>query len=145
MRLLRVVLGFVLVAGVGATAMAFRPMSADEAAIRATLQHYLDGHATGRGEIMAQAFDSVANLYWVRDGVLQSRTVEAYVGGFRGQPPADEAQRRRRIVSVDVAGTAAVAKIELDYPNALFNDYMSLLKINGEWLIVAKVFDSQPR
>lgn len=112
----------------------------DETAVRATLQHYLDGHATGRGDVMARAFDSVANLYWVADGQLRTRTVEDYVGGFSGRPAADEAQRRRRITHVDVTGTAAVARIELDYPNARFTDYMALLRIDGEWRIVAKLF-----
>lgn len=122
-------------------AVALRPMSADEAAVRATLQHYLDGHATGRPDVMVQAFDTIANLYWVTDGALQTRTVEAYVGGMSGRPAANESERRRRIASVDIAGTAAIARIELDYPGAFFTDYMSLLKINGEWKIVAKIFD----
>ena len=34
---------------------------------------------------------------------------------------------------VDVTGDAAVAKVVLDYPSARFTDYMSLLKIGGEW------------
>jgi hypothetical protein len=33
-----------------------------------------------------------------------------------------------------------MAKIVLDYPDALLTDYMSLLKIDGEWKIVNKIF-----
>jgi hypothetical protein len=35
--------------------------------------------------------------------------------------------------------------VVLDYPNATFNDFFSLLKIGGEWKIVSKVFSSQPK
>ena len=76
---------------------------------------------------------------------MNIRSSEAYASGFNGKPAADEGARRRRIVSVDVSGTAATAKIELDYPQTKFIDYMSLLKIKGEWRIAAKVFDAQSK
>jgi len=54
--------------------------------------------------------------------------------------PPEEAHRRRRIVSIDVAGDAAVAKVELDYPKVFFVDDLSLLKIDGEWKIAQKTY-----
>ena len=44
-----------------------------------------------------------------------------------------------------MTGNAASGKIELDYPNAKLTDYMSLLKIGGEWKIVNKIFTSEPK
>ena len=61
------------------------------------------------------------------------------------EPAADEAGRKRAIESVDVAGTAASARIVLDYPTVRFVDYMTLLKIDGEWKIVSKVFYAEPK
>ena len=66
-------------------------------------------------------------------------------GGFRGKPPADEAKRKRRVVMVDVTGDAAVAKVELDFPDAKFTDYFSLLKVGNEWKIIHKWFHRQPQ
>ena len=112
----------------------------EEAAIRAALEHYLLGHATGDGAHHAMVFHDVANLYWIRDGELATRTSADYIAGAPGEPAEDEAERRREITMVDVTGDAAVAKIVLDYPDALLTDYMSLLKIDGEWKIVSKIF-----
>lgn len=112
----------------------------DEAAVRATLEHYLAGHATGDGAHMRVAFHPEAKLFWVQDGALRQRPSDDYIAGFTGRPAADESRRRRWIESVDVAGTAASGKIVLDYPNGRFVDYMSLLKIDGEWKIVNKIF-----
>jgi hypothetical protein len=81
----------------------------------------------------------------MRDGALSTRTSAEYIAGASGQPAEDEDQRRREITMVDVTGDAAVAKVVLDYPNALFTDYMSLLKIDGEWRIVNKTFTVQPK
>ena len=117
----------------------------EEAGIRAALEHYLQGHATGDGAPMRIAFHPVAQLFWIAGDTLARRTGESYAAGFSGRPADDEARRRRRIVSIDRAGNAAMAKIELDYPTGRFVDYMSLLRVNGEWKIVNKIFYREPR
>lgn len=115
----------------------------EEAAVRAALQHYLLGHATGDGAHHQMVFHSDAKLFWMRDGALNTRTSADYIAGASGKPAEDEDQRHRAITMVDVTGDAAVAKIELDYPDALLTDYMSLLKVDGEWKIVNKIFTVQ--
>jgi hypothetical protein len=137
-------LGLALSLGAGAAA-SLATQSADEAAVRRALEHYFQAHATGDGSHARLAFYPQANLYWSRGDSLNTRTSEAYAAGFSGKPADDEGARKRRIVSVDVSGTAAIAKIELDYPTTRFIDYMSLLKIKGEWRIIAKIFDAAPR
>jgi putative lumazine-binding protein/histidine kinase len=114
--------------------------AADEAAVRQTAELYLQGHATGRGEFMRQAFHPDAKLFSVRDGKVSQVTLDEFVGRLKGKPADDEAKRKRRVASVDVTGTAAVAKIDLDYPDAHIVDYMSLLKVDGSWKIVNKSF-----
>lgn len=112
----------------------------EEAAVRAAVQHYLIGHATGDGAHHAMVFHPESKLFWVRDDTLSTRTSAEYIAGAPGRPADDEDQRRREITLVDVTGDAAVAKVVLDYPGATFTDYMSLLKIGGEWKIVNKTF-----
>lgn len=112
----------------------------EEAAIRAALEHYLLGHATGDGAHHAMVFHDVANLYWIREGELATRTSAEYIAGAPGKPAEDESERHREITMVDVTGDAAVAKVVLDYPDALITDYMSLLKIDSGWKIVNKIF-----
>ena len=114
-------------------------------AVRVPLENYLKGHATGDGEYMKKAFHTEGNLVFIREGKYTTRSFADYIAGFTGKPPADEAQRKRWIESVDIAGNAAVAKIILDYPSVKFVDYMSLLKINGEWKIINKSFYADPK
>jgi len=44
-----------------------------------------------------------------------------------------------------MAGNAVAATIVLEYPTTIFTDYMSLLKVDGEWKIVNKTFHAEPR
>ena len=119
--------------------------AADRDGVRAALQHYLNGHATGDPEEFRKAFHPDARMTFVRDGKLTITPISEYIARASGKPPADEAQRKRRITSIDIAGTAATGRIELDYPNAHFVDYMTLLKENGRWVIIAKSFHSTPK
>jgi hypothetical protein len=119
--------------------------AAEEAAARVPLENYLKGHATGDPEYMKKAFHTEGNLIFIRDGKYATRSFAEYIGGMNGKPAADEAQRKRRIESIDVAGNAATGKIILDYPTVKFVDYMTLLKIDGEWKIVNKSFYAEPK
>jgi hypothetical protein len=112
----------------------------EEAGVRAALQHYLDGHATGQGEHFRQAMHPGGTMYWVKDGALSTRSFPDYIGGAPGKPAEDEARRRRRIELVDITGDAAMGKVILDYPGITLTDYMTLLKVDGQWQIVAKAF-----
>lgn len=112
----------------------------DEEAVRAAVGHYLKGQATGDPEEFRKAFHPEAKLFWVKDGQLAQRTSAEFIAGASGKPADDEAQRKRRVVLVDVADDVAVVKIELDYPKVFFTDYLSLHKVGGEWRIVNKSF-----
>ena len=128
-----------------ASPLAAQASAEDEAGVRTAVEAYLHAHASGSGEPIADVFHPVANLYWVRGDTLNQRSGAAYVAGFRGTPAPDEPQRRRWISMVDVTGDAAIARVVLDYPTAVITDYFALLRIDGEWRIVNKIFTSQPK
>lgn len=119
----------------------------DEIAVRAALEHYVQGHATGDRAHMRLAFNPAAHLFWSSADTLATRTAEEYIARMPGKPAADEATgvRKRRIELVDVTGNAAIGKIILDYPDAYIVDYMSLLKTRGEWRITSKIFNVEPK
>ncbi len=117
----------------------------EEAAVRAAIEHYFQGHATGQGEHFRKVFHTDAKLFFIRDGKLTQWTAEEYISRAGGKPAPDEPQRKRRIDSVDIAGDAAFVKLTLDYPSVVFTDYMSMLKIDGEWRIVNKTFSEERR
>jgi hypothetical protein len=117
----------------------------EASAARVPLENYLRGHATGDPEFMRKAFHTEGSLIFIRDGKYTTRSFADYIAGMSGKPAPDEEKRKRWIESVDVAGNAAFGKIILDYPAVRFVDYMTLLKINGEWKIVNKSFYAEPK
>jgi hypothetical protein len=117
---------------------------ADEAAVRAAVNQYLRGHATGSGDEMRKAFLPTAHIEGIRDGRFVSWTVDEYVSRFSGKPAADEAARKRTIDHLDVSGTAAMARATLVHGRTTFVDYFVLLEVDGQWKIANKVYSAAP-
>ncbi|MGV8951266.1 MAG: nuclear transport factor 2 family protein [Cypionkella sp.] len=46
----------------------------------------------------------------------------------------------------DIAGTAASARVDINEPSdgQCFTDHFHLLKINGAWTILSKIFHAHP-
>jgi hypothetical protein len=120
---------------------------ADEAAIRQTVQHYFDGGKNRDSVALRKAFHPEARMLFAKDGKLVLVPIGEYIAGSsKNKPkPGEVDSTKRRVVEVDVAGDAAVAKLELERPDALITDYMSLIKIEGRWQIVNKVFTRETR
>jgi len=140
-----VLFGASLVGAARASAQQAAVTATDSAEVRAVLETYFRGQATGDGSHMRPIFQPSANLYWIREGKYAERPSAEWMASYTGKPAADEAERKRRIASMDITGNAAQAKLVSEYPTAVVTDYMSLLKTEGGWKVVAKTFVVQPR
>lgn len=115
----------------------------EDAAARVPLELYMRGHAEDKAEHMRAAFLPTARLDSVREGPLTSWTLDFYCQRFKNQPAADEASRRRRIDSLDITGTAAMARVTLEHGPVTFTDYFVLIKTDAGWKIASKTFHAQ--
>lgn len=140
LRLARACLALSLFAAPLAAQSAVANALSDEAAVRSTVELYLRAHATGDGAFITQAFHPELKLVGVRNDTVLVRSGVDYARGFSGRPASDEAQRRRWIASIEVYGQGATARVVLDYPQLTYVDFFTLLKVNGRWTIVSKVW-----
>lgn len=106
-----------------------------------TIQNYLDGGTYGDTTKMAKVFHPSATMKFVDVKTAEFRDVPIakYLEGGKANA-GKKSERTTRILHIDITGTAAQAKIELDYPSTKLTDYFNLLKINGEWKVVSKIF-----
>ena len=86
-------------------------------------------------------------MLFAREGKLVMVPIGEYITrvGSEKLKPGEVDSTERKVVSVDVVGDAAVAKLELKRPGSLVTDYMSLLEVDGRWLIVNKIFTREKR
>ncbi|SEQ35666.1 nuclear transport factor 2 family protein [Neolewinella agarilytica] len=110
--------------------------SSDYALVEQTVGYYLDGGTNRDFETLKKAFHESAKIRYLKDGVYHEANCLEFFGKMK---PGEKQDRQTRIVSIDVSGYAASAKLEIEYPTFTFVDYMTLMKIDGKWLIMAKV------
>ncbi len=134
-----------LVLAAGATLLSAADLIArnpDDTAIRQTIQYYFDGGRMGDSITLQKAFHPDARMLFAREGALAVVPIGDYIKRVAENPPKPGARdsTERRIASIDVAGDAAVAKLELKRPDMTVTDYMSLIRVGDRWLIVNKIF-----
>jgi hypothetical protein len=141
-RLFLLTISLWLLAGANAFGQIAKPDS-EEAAVRRAVESYLHGLKFNDVEGLKKAFWPEAKLFFVKnDGKLGQLTQSQWYEGFAASAGKEE-QGDLRITDVDITGDAASVKVEEDYPGSVYVDYLSLLKFDGEWRIVNKIYTSR--
>jgi hypothetical protein len=111
----------------------------DYEAIAATVQHYINGAKPGRGDDMKPAFHADATIFGYVGPELFAGPIQGLFDWNDENGPATELQHR--IASIDLFGSVATVRLELDnWTGHRFTDMFTLLKVDGEWKIMNKVF-----
>jgi hypothetical protein len=116
--------------------------------IARALQTYLDGLYEGDTEKLGSVFHPVCHLFCNTGGEFLdwSRAQWFEVVEGRESPKSQGLARHDRIISIDMSDeTTALAKLNCAVPPRFFTDYLTLLKLDGRWQIVAKSFRFETR
>jgi hypothetical protein len=112
-------------------------------AIAETVQHYVDGGKFGRTADMKLAFHPDATIFGYIGPDLFAGPIQKLYDWNDQNGPAAELQSR--IAGVDIGGTIATVRLELDnWSGHRFTDMFTLLKVDGQWKIISKVFYLHP-
>ncbi len=107
--------------------------------IAAVVQQYVDGARSGRGDDMRPAFHEDATIFGYVGTDLFAGPIQHLFTWNEENGPATGL--RARIASIDVIDTVATVRLELDdWTGLRFTDLFTLLKVDGEWKIMNKVF-----
>jgi hypothetical protein len=118
------------------------PLSEYEA-ITETVQPYIDGVKAGRGPDMQPAFHQDATIFGYAEGDLFAGPIQMLFDYVDDDDPATGLQAR--IVSIDIVDTVAAVRLELENWNGhRYTDLFTLLKVDGVWKIMNKVFHQHP-
>lgn len=106
--------------------------------IRSTLNQYIKGLKEGDKSLLNQVFDNTAILKSIN---LSNGTIQNFpVQNFISSTPNGGIDVEATINTISYAGYSGQAVVELSLPAFKYIDLISLLKINNEWKIVARIF-----
>lgn len=113
----------------------------DYNAIAEVLKQYNEGGKQASSSIMKPAFSEQATIFGVTaDGQLTGGAIQGLFDtidtAFRPSPEAQAV-----IARIDIAGSAASARIDTnDISGFCFTDFFNLLKVDGKWSVVSKIY-----
>lgn len=112
-------------------------------AITKSVQHYIDGGKSGRSDEMKLAFHPDATIFGYVGPDLFGGPIQMLFDWVDQNGPATELQGR--ITSIDLTESVATVRLELEnWSGHRFTDLFTLLKMDGEWKILSKVFHTHP-
>lgn len=118
-------------------------MSGDFQEVAEVLAVYFDGLHFADSKRLATVFHPQAHYVCVTDGTLLYRDMATYfpVVDARVSPASLGEARRDEIVSIEFAGpVTARADLRCSIGSRDFIDFLTLIKLDGRWQIVSKVF-----
>ncbi len=111
----------------------------DYKCIESTIQHYINGAKSGKGNDMKPAFHQDATIFGYIGTDLFAGPIQKLFDWNDENRPANDIVCK--IVHIDIEGSIASARLESDnWAGHKFTDFFTLLKVNGEWKIMNKVF-----
>nr|WP_299173232.1 nuclear transport factor 2 family protein [uncultured Allomuricauda sp.] len=119
------------------TATNLQAQQTDLQRVETTLNYYLTGLVNNDAKTLTKAFHPTATMKWVGKDYKAVNAIEGLTEGMDGTPHKDV---KTRVVSIDIAGNAASAQLEIQFPTFTYIDFMHVLKIDGQWKIVSKIF-----
>ena len=113
--------------------------TSDNEMIEKTVQFYIDGAKSGKGDDMKPAFHKDATIFGYIGDDLFAGPIQKLFDWNDKNGPATELETR--MASIDVVGTVATVRLESDnWTGHKFTDFFTLLKVEGTWKIMNKVF-----
>ena len=107
--------------------------------IAKTVQQYIDGAKSGKGDDMKPAFHQDATIFGYAGTDLFAGPIQELFDWNDQNGPATGLQAQ--ITSIDVVDTIATVRLELDnWTGSRYTDQFTMLKVDGEWKIMNKVF-----
>lgn len=111
------------------------------AKIEEVIRAYLTGYQNADTKIIQETFHPETRLMSVnKDGFNRIEMKDWLVSLAERNARKEIRSGEVKIESIDATENAAAVKLKVTFPKSEITDYLSLLKIEGKWIIVGKIY-----
>lgn len=114
--------------------------TAEYTAVIATANQYVEGLRIGDAQGVAQAFHKDAVMYGFTNGELLGGPIKNLFDFVEKNGAAAKISTRLDVLAITPTTAVVRVDMETDAIGADYNDYLTLIKIDGVWKVIAKVY-----
>ncbi len=115
--------------------------------VKRTLHCFFEGVDNLDADIVRKALHPLQRSFSMTENGLCGMPVlswDRFFQDVKNDPDhAFHKKSKKKILSIDITGTAASAKAELAFSDAVYTDYYNLLKIGDEWYIMNTTYHTK--
>jgi hypothetical protein len=112
----------------------------DFVAIAETVQTYVEGMCGADETKLRAAFHSRASVIGYLDGEFEWDSLDDFIEAVKSVVDTPDPNPQWTLLSLDIVGDTAVARATTAVAGMSFTDTLSLMRIDGAWVIVAKTY-----
>lgn len=112
----------------------------DYSAVVAVVQQYVDGLRVGSVDGVAKAFHPKAVMYGFTNGELLGGPIQNLFDFVQKNGKAADIVTHLNVLAITPTTAVVRVDMEKDAIGADYNDYLTLIKIDGDWKVIAKVY-----
>lgn len=109
-------------------------------AVIAVAQKYVDGLRVGSADSVAEAFHKDAVMYGFTNGELLGGPIANLFDFIEKNGKAPDISTRLDVLAITPTTAVVRVDMEKDAIGADYNDYLTLIRIDGAWKVIAKVY-----
>ncbi|MEW7848755.1 nuclear transport factor 2 family protein [Massilia aurea] len=114
--------------------------TADYNAVIDVARKYVDGLRIGSAEGVAEAFHQDAVMYGFTNGKLMGGPIENLYNFVKQNGKAPQIATHLDVLAITPTTAVVRVDMEQDAIGADYNDYLTLIKMDGDWQVIAKVY-----
>ena len=114
--------------------------SSESEKISLTIENYFQGMIARDIEKLEKAFHPEARLIGYRGDQFTITSFKDWANGVKNGSPRNPELYQNHLLEIEIKGYTALAKTELFWPGIYYYDYLTLIKVDGDWKIIHKTW-----
>jgi hypothetical protein len=125
--------------------MAKQITSAEYDAVIETARCYVDAMEQGSSQRAKEGFHADGGIYGYVDGEFKGGSISNFFDYLDQNPQGHKMKAHLDVLAITPSTAIVKIEVEMEPPETDYSDFMAMVKVDGKWQIVAKVFHSYPR
>ena len=119
--------------------------SSEYDAVIAVAGCYVDAMRQGSSARAREGFHPDGSIYGYVEGTFRGGSISNLFDYLDQHPGGHEMKAHLDVVSITPTTAIVKAEVEMDPPETDYSDFLAMVKVDGKWQIVSKIFHSYER